>query len=65
MQLRDLMELIGSAEFLQDYNTNLGQDYGELNTEHYRNLPPNEFKEFLDRVDDLIKGVLKLKETNL
>jgi len=65
MQLRDLMDLIKEAEYLQDHETHLGQDYEELNSEHYRNLPPNEFKEFLDRVDDLIKGVLKLKETNL
>jgi hypothetical protein len=65
MQLRDLMDLISEAEHLQDYNTNLGQDYGELNSEHYRNLPPNEFKEFLERVDGLIKGVLKLKDTSL
>lgn len=65
MQLSELMALINEAEYLQDYETNLGQDYGELNSEHYRNLPPNEFKEFLDRVDDLIKGVIKLKETSL
>ena len=65
MQLRDLMELISDAELLHNYETNLGEQYGELNSEHYRNLPPNEFKEFLERVDDLIKGVLKLKDTSL
>jgi hypothetical protein len=66
MQLRDLMDLISDAEYLQDFeDSNLGRDWGELNPERVRNLPPNEFKDFFQRVDTLIKGVVKLKETNL
>lgn len=66
MQLRDLMALIDEAEFLQDWETGLGQEHGpELKSEHYRNLPPNEFADFLERVSGLVKGVIKLKETSL
>ena len=65
MQLRDLMELIRTAESLVSYDTGLGQERGNLDTEHYRKLPPQEFEEFMADVHELVYGVVKLKETSL
>jgi len=65
MQLRDLMELIRTAENLTSYDSGLGAEYGELKPEHYRSLSPEEFAEFVKEVHDLVRGVMALKETSL
>lgn len=65
MQLRDLMELIRTAENLTSYDSGLGEEYGSLDVEHYRKLSPEDFEEFVKDVHTLVRGVIKLKETSL
>jgi len=65
MQLRDLMELIRTANHLVSYDSGLGEEYGALDIEHYRKLSPEEFAEFVTDVHTLVRGVLALQETNL
>jgi len=70
MKLSDLMELVGKAErlsYVHDAEANLGTEYG-LNDEAIRRiqaLPEGAFLDFIREVNDLVVGVLALKDSSV
>ena len=59
------MELIETAELLENWDTGLGREYGDLDAEHYRKLSPENFESFMEDVNKMVLLVLKLKDSNL